>query len=513
MPSPTDLNFDDISEFIPHTFNIDLSTGTEDPTFRFVGKDLARDCGGDFANRRLSELQPLSLLAQTVRHLGEIVAHGEPVVVSDRFVAAWNREVLFRAIMLPFSRTGDRTDYIIGAVNCKSVPIDAAEQRARQGMPAAAKGVGSAPPSADPQGTTQLHDPEPCAPAPPERRGISDLVAVVEKAVASAEPAAMPQEKALRAEHGEGAAKKVGAAPGQTIVVGSGRGETGKSTTAMHLIVSLLYEGHKVGTIDLDCPQQMLSRYIENRRALCNHRGLSLPMPEHVAVPDPAFDAAGLEIALGNLLGRCDHVVIDTPGSDTALSRRAHAWADKVITPINDSFLDLDSIAAVDADTGEVVTRGHYAEIVMQARKQKADMAGGTFDWIVIRNRLSHPNARNKQKMTDTLEMLATSLDFRNESGLGERVIYRELFPLGLTLLDLRRHDAGIALTMSHIAARQELRTLLKRVHLHSKAVSTCTPRRAQSVFGPIRRPRLGPEFQSQSWAHAVTMERLNVRF
>lgn len=473
LPSPTDLNFDDISEFIPHTFNIDLSTGAEDPTFRFVGKDLARDCDGDFANRRMSELPPLSLLAQTVRHFAEVVAHGEPVVVSDRFIAAWNREVLFRAVMLPFSRTGHRTDCIIGAVNSKSVPIDDAERRARQGMPAAAKGVGSTPPSAEPQGTTQRRGPEPCAPAATERRGVSDLGAAVETAVAAAEPASMPEEKALRAEHREGAAKTVGAAPGQTIVVGSAMGGTGKSTTAMHLIVSLLYEGRKVGIIDLDRSQQTLSRYIENRRALSNRRGLSLPMPEQVAVPDSALDAAGLEIELGNLLGRCDHVVIDTPGSDTALSRRAHAWADKVITPINDSFLDLDTLASVDADTGEVVTRGHYAEIVLQAREQKADMTGGMFNWIVIRNRLSQLGAPNKQKMADTLEMLATSLDFRNESGLGERMIYRELFLLGLTLLDLRRYDTGIALTLSHIAARQELRTLLKQIHLHSKAVST----------------------------------------
>jgi chromosome partitioning protein len=44
-------------------------------------------------------------------------------------------------------------------------------------------------------------------------------------------------------------------------------------------------------------------------------------------------------------------------------------------------------------------------------------------------------------------------------------VIFRELFPRGLTLLDLR--DIGVkGLNISNIAARQELRDLLKALNL-----------------------------------------------
>ena len=55
--------------------------------------------------------------------------------------------------------------------------------------------------------------------------------------------------------------------------------------------------------------------------------------------------------------------------------------------------------------------------------------------------------------------------------GFGERVIFRELFPRGLTLLDLK--DVGInQLSMSNIAARQELRELVKALNLPNVSVA-----------------------------------------
>ena len=147
FPSPTDLDFDNISEFIPHAFNVDLTTGIGDPTIRFAGKNLARECGGEVANKRLSELPPKTLLAQTVMHVGEVVTSAEPVFVSNRFVTPQDREVLFRAVMLPFSSTGEQIDYVIGAVNCKSARFSAAAQ-AWEASHSGAKGAGSEPPNA-----------------------------------------------------------------------------------------------------------------------------------------------------------------------------------------------------------------------------------------------------------------------------------------------------------------------------------------------------------------------------
>ena len=60
---------------------------------------------------------------------------------------------------------------------------------------------------------------------------------------------------------------------------------------------------------------------------------------------------------------------------------------------------------------------------------------------------------------------LSQRIGFRIVPGFSERVIFRELFLTGLTLLDLRK-DGPIPLTMSHVAARQEVRDMVKALNL-----------------------------------------------
>ena len=92
-------------------------------------------------------------------------------------------------------------------------------------------------------------------------------------------------------------------------------------------------------------------------------------------------------------------------------------------------------------------------------------MTGGRpIDWIVLRNRLSPLDSRNKKNVGAVLEQLATRIGFRSLNGFYERVIFRQLFLQGLTVLDLREEGAGVALNMSHIAARQEIRRLADAV-------------------------------------------------
>jgi len=159
-------------------------------------------------------------------------------------------------------------------------------------------------------------------------------------------------------------------------------------------------------------------------------------------------------------------VVIDTPGSDTHLSRLAHTWADTLLTPLNDSFIDLDLLARVDPETLKIVRPSVYAEAVWKQRQIRAVQGARPVDWIVMRNRLSSLAARNKRDMGTVIEALARRIGFRVAAGLSERVIYRELFLSGLTLLDLKRGGAGPSLTMSHVAARQEVRDLVAALNL-----------------------------------------------
>ena len=255
------------------------------------------------------------------------------------------------------------------------------------------------------------------------------------------------------------------------IVVGNEKGGSGKSTIAMHLIVGLMKGGFNIASIDLDASQGTLSRYIENRKAFSKASDHTLDLPEHrlfrcsdapVRSDAELEDRANFETVL-NELANHDFIVIDTPGSAGALSGLGLKFANTLITPLNDSFLDLDLLARIDTK-GRISNLGQYAENVLSERHQRKMSNQGTLDWIVLRNRLTHIDARNKRQIGQLLEYLGTRLQFRLSDGFGERVIFRELFPKGLTLLDLRDGAVDTPLSMSHVVARQELRSLLNAV-------------------------------------------------
>ena len=267
--------------------------------------------------------------------------------------------------------------------------------------------------------------------------------------------------------------------PAHVIVVGNEKGGAGKSTVAMHLVVALLRMGRVVGAIDLDVRQRSFSRYLSNRKRWCETYQADLPSPvEEIIEPSAerhldraeAEEAERFKDTLARLKGQCDFIVIDAPGSDTHYSRLAHASADTIITPVNDSFIDFDLLAEVDPDTFEVGRPSLYAEMVWDCRKRKAQREKKSIDWIVMRNRVSMLDARNKRRVGEGLKKLSERIGFRLAPGFAERVIYRELFPLGLTLLDLTEDGSTIPFTMSHVAARQELRDLLIMLKLPSLA-------------------------------------------
>jgi len=248
------------------------------------------------------------------------------------------------------------------------------------------------------------------------------------------------------------------------IVFANEKGGTGKSTTAVHVAVALAAQGRRVAAIDLDTRQRTVVRYLENRAATARREGVDLPTPRF-EVFDPAKDAA-IERRLDALAEDAEFVVVDTPGRDDPYAMKAVARADTLVTPINDSFIDLDLIGQVDPDTYRIKRPSFYAEVVWDARKVRAKTDGGTVDWIVLRNRLQHLEARNMRRVAAALGELSKRVGFRIIPGLSERVVYRELFPKGLTLLDLAAigQDAGLA----HVAARGELRDLVAGLQLPS---------------------------------------------
>jgi chromosome partitioning protein len=264
--------------------------------------------------------------------------------------------------------------------------------------------------------------------------------------------------------------------PAHVIVLGNEKGGSGKSTTAMHVIVALLKSGARVASIDTDGRQRSLTRYVENRVAWAKRSGLPLEAPIHFTVP-PAEGELVSEIqdrefrAFAEAVSRTeygfDYVVIDTPGHNTYLMRVSHAMADTLITPINDSFVDFDVLGRVDPETLEVVGPSHYAQLVAESLRQRRLVDDRATDWVVVRNRQSSLTSRNRRNVERGLKQLSAQVGFRLADGIAERVIFRELFPYGLTALDAFGAGASDSEpTLSHISARNEVRNLLDTLGL-----------------------------------------------
>lgn len=258
------------------------------------------------------------------------------------------------------------------------------------------------------------------------------------------------------------------------IVLGNEKGGTGKSTTAMHVITALLHSGQQVGVIDLDLRQQSLMGHVRNRHAFVERTGTKLPLPQGAELAVSGNDSlteaqaeeeARFAGALAELDKTCSFIVIDCPGSHTRYAQMAHAAADTLITPMNDSLVDLGLLARLDPETGKIAGPSIYAQMVWDARRLRASAGLLPVDWVVLRNRMASLDAHNKRRVGSALAELAKRIGFRLVPGFRERVIFRELYLDGLTLLDLAaRKDHRM--TMSNIAARQELRDLMKALKL-----------------------------------------------
>ena len=240
------------------------------------------------------------------------------------------------------------------------------------------------------------------------------------------------------------------------IVFANEKGGTGKSTTAVHAAIALAAKGSRVAAFDLDHRQRTLGRYLDNRKATIKRTGRELPMPVY-----DTHDGENMSIfssKLEALSDGVDYLVIDTPGRDDHFARIAVTNADTLVTPMNDSFVDFDLIGQVDPDTFKVTRPSFYSELIWESRKHRAKADGATIDWIVLRNRMQHIEARNMRRVSEAIDQLSKRVGFRVISGLSERVIYRELFPQGLTMLDSREFGE---MGLSHVAARQELREMM----------------------------------------------------
>ena len=259
----------------------------------------------------------------------------------------------------------------------------------------------------------------------------------------------------------------------KVIVIGNEKGGTGKSTTVLHLAIAALYRGHRVGTLDLDSRQATLSRYLEHRQRY-SETATTVPLPQSLRIGEPAganpqeietAARSSIDEALSQLAD-CDIILVDTPGSPTALSRVGHEYADVLVTPVNDSLLDIDVLAEIDPINRKIVRPCHYCQMAWEYSNQRIADGQTPIDWVVIRNRLPHIHSRNREDIEQILKKLANRIGFRLAPGLSERVIFRELFLNGLTVLDLPTVAKNRPLSATQQSAIEETSALLDALNV-----------------------------------------------
>lgn len=258
---------------------------------------------------------------------------------------------------------------------------------------------------------------------------------------------------------------------GRIVVVGNEKGGVGKSTVAVHLAVALAHSGASVAVMDLDVRQGSLAGFIGRREAWSRANGVELVSPVLLALAEATPEA--VQATLTEAAAAYEVVIVDTPGAQTEAARAAHQFADLMITPMNDSFMDLDVLGRIDPVTLELGRPSFYAEAVWQARMIQASRAGRAAPWFVVRNRLASLESRNRKKVDERLVKLARKVGFQVATGLKDRVIYRELFPFGLTVTDLGGEVKPIPLTLAHVAAKQDIRALIAAVGLNEHSDET----------------------------------------
>jgi chromosome partitioning protein len=150
-----------------------------------------------------------------------------------------------------------------------------------------------------------------------------------------------------------------------------------------------------------------------------------------------------------------------------------------IVTPMNDSFVDFDMLGQIDPVTLDLKKPSLYSEAVWDARKNRAASSRQSIDWIVLRNRLASTEARNRKRVDERVEALSRRVGFRIGPGLRDRVIYRELFPFGLTVADLSPKLRPVPVSLTHLAARQELRALMQCLGLEALDPAVASPGRA----------------------------------
>ncbi len=254
---------------------------------------------------------------------------------------------------------------------------------------------------------------------------------------------------------------------GHIIVFANEKGGVGKSTSAFHTCIALCNAGERVAALDVDLRQLTMQRALWARNESAKEYGVNLPGPEEIMLAQQNENELEEKMRIARIHN--SFIIIDVGGHDSPIARKAIYMADTIVTPVNDSFIDLDMLGRIDPRNGELKTLGNFARLVEHLKEPGLTLRPRPLDWVVMQNRSRNFATKNERKVRDALEKIAPVAGFRLTPGLRERVTYRELFPLGLTLFDL---DKLPDLGRPQPNAREEIWAMLRALNLPSAALS-----------------------------------------
>lgn len=245
----------------------------------------------------------------------------------------------------------------------------------------------------------------------------------------------------------------------QVITITNTKGGVGKSTLALHLAAAIQRQGLSASLVDADLGQRSAAWFLERRYERLNRRaGEPISVVTFTKKPDETLVQRFTDLVKTERdKGR--RVIIDTPAGGGRCLNAALDLSTLVITPINESLMDLTAIAD---DTGKP---GALGRRVRSARERRENESRPDLEWSVVVNRVSPLVSRNAGKVGDRLRLLADAWDFDIAGHLTERMLYRELFEDGLTLFDLFRPGLD-DVPDSARKARDEMRALLNGLGL-----------------------------------------------
>ena len=265
------------------------------------------------------------------------------------------------------------------------------------------------------------------------------------------------------------------------IVFANEKGGVGKSTLAFHTAISLARKGEKVLAIDLDRRQLSLARALENRAATGRSLGVQFPSPVSLTLSHESWGMLMQEIA--RVGSDCTTIIIDLPGQDTALARRAIAIADRLVTPVNASFVDLDVIARFCPATRRYKGMRGFAEMITSLRHERIARNMPDLEWTLVKNRMRKCERLQLERFDEAARQLPEKLGLKLASGLTEQVSLRDLYVFGLTHKDCATIPG---LMGSRITRSNELEELFGEIQL-APPVREPTPDHVRRARPPVK--------------------------